>query len=72
MLGRLGMGIDSCIAQFERLALEVFQKPRAMSFRSSVVQRAKYSHHRFETAINEVMAEYNVRFRADAVDGCKT
>jgi hypothetical protein len=57
MLGRLRMGIDECIEEYEKFGGDIFGHPRWASIRGPVpFPRDKYSGQRLQKVVEEVVA----------------
>ena len=63
MLGRLGMTVDECLGEYERLAHRVFKHPRVFQVRRPpplIFPRPKYNKKRLEGIIKEIVHKYDL------------
>jgi hypothetical protein len=66
MLGRLRMGVDECLAEYENLAGEVFGRPRFFSYRGPLpALRNKYDGATMQRVVENVVTR---RLTAAQVD----
>lgn len=56
MLGRLRLGVDECIEEYENLGQEVFGHPRLFSIRGRLLSlQEKYDEKRLQRVVNDLV-----------------